>query len=93
MKENNITPEDIFFTDENIFPLQAYMNIETNKLRISKKTRRKLRVGNEKSNNLISREYHKFNNSIMVYGGIYNEGLGELIFHNENLNSFVSRKC
>ena len=89
MKENNITPENIFFTDESIFPLQAYMNRGTNKIRLSKKTRRKIRAGNEESNNLISREYHKFNNSIMVSGGISNEGLGELIFHSGNLNSFA----
>ena len=49
------------------------MNGGTNKIRLSKKTRRKIRAGNEESNNLISREYHKFNNSIMVSGGICNE--------------------
>ena len=92
MKENNISPEDIFFTDESIFPLQAYMNRGTNKIRISKKTRRRLKAGNEESNNLISREYHKFNNSIMVSGGICNEGLGELIFHSGNLNSFAYKQ-
>ena len=92
MKENNITPENIFFTDESIFPLQAYMNRGTNKIRLSKKTRRKIRAGNEESNNLISREYHKFNNSIMVSGGICNEGLGELIFHSGNVNSFAYKQ-
>ena len=70
MKENNITRDNIFSTDESIFPLQAYMNRGTNKLRLSKKTRRKIRADNEESNNLISREYHKFNNSIMVSRGI-----------------------
>ena len=34
MKENNIGPENIFFTDESIFPLQAYMNKGTNKIRL-----------------------------------------------------------
>ena len=37
MKENNLGPENIFFTDESIFPLTAYMNKGTNKIRLSKK--------------------------------------------------------
>ena len=41
MKENNIIPENLFFTDEGIFPLQAYINKGTNKIRLSKKTRKK----------------------------------------------------
>ena len=48
----------------------------------SKKTRRKIKEGNEESNNLISREFR--NNSIMVSGGICDEGLGKLIFHSGN---------
>ena len=40
MKKNKIGPENIFFTDESIFPLQAYLNKGTNKIRLSKKTRR-----------------------------------------------------
>ena len=68
------------------------MNKGTNKIRLSKKTRRKIGTGNEESNNLISREYHKFNNSIMVSGGICNEGLGELIFHSGNVNSFAYKQ-
>ena len=68
------------------------MNRGTNKIRLSKKTRRKIRAGNEESNNLISREYHKFNNSIMISGGIINEGLGELIFHSGNVNSFAYKQ-
>lgn len=80
MKENKIGPEDIFFTDESIFPLSAYTNKGANKIRLSKKTRRKLKSGDEKSIKLVSRQYHKFNNAIMVSGGICKEGLGELIF-------------
>ena len=45
MKENNIGPDNIFFTDESIFPLYAYMNKGNNKIRLSKKTRRKLKSG------------------------------------------------
>ena len=51
MKKNNIGPENIFFTDESVFPLKAYLNKGTNKIRLSKKTRKKLKSGNEKSIN------------------------------------------
>ena len=76
MKKNNIGPENIFFTDESVFPLYAYFYKGTNKIRLSKKTKKKLKSGNEKSINLVTRQFYKFNNSIMVSGGIYNEGLG-----------------
>ena len=62
MKENGITPGHIFFTDESIFPLYSYMNKGTNKIRLSKKTRRKLKSGDEKSINLVTRQHHKFYN-------------------------------
>ena len=92
MKENGIGPEDIFFTDESVFPLFAYMNKGTNKIRVSKKIRIKLKAGDEKSINLVTKPQHKFNNAIMVSGGICNEGLGEVIFHSGNLNSFAYKQ-
>ena len=52
MKENNIGPENIFFAVESVFPLYAYLNKGTNKIRLSKKTRRNLKSGDEKSINL-----------------------------------------
>ena len=33
----NIDPENIFFTDESIFPLYTYMNKGTKKIRLSNK--------------------------------------------------------
>ena len=92
MKKNNIGPENIFFTDESVFPPCAYFNRGTNKIRLSKKTRRKIKSGNEKSINLVTRQFYKFNNAIMVSGGICNEGLGEIIFHSGNLNSFAYKQ-
>ena len=59
---------------------------------MSKKTRRKLKSGNEKSINLVTRQTNKFNNAIMVSGGICDEGLGEIIFHAGNLNSFAYKQ-
>ena len=53
------------------------MNKGTNKIRLSKKAQRKLREVDEKSINLITREHHKFYNTIMVSGGVCNEGLGK----------------
>ena len=44
IKENNLGPENIFFTDESIFPLHPYMNRSINKIRISKKTE-KIEIG------------------------------------------------
>ena len=88
MRDNNIGPENLFFTDESVFPLWSYMNKGTNKIRISKKTRKKLKAGDEKAIDLVTRPKHKFNNGIMVSGGMCNEGLGKIIFHSGNVNSF-----
>jgi len=49
MKENNIWPDKIFFTDESIFPLYAYINKGNNKIRLCNKTRKKLKYGDEKA--------------------------------------------
>ena len=71
-----------------MFPLKSYLNkgariffilsgITSNKIGLSKKTRRKLKSGNEKSINLVTRQTHKFNNAIILFWGIYDEGLGK----------------
>ena len=53
MKENNIDPKQIYFTDESIFPLHSYMNKGTNKIRLCNKTRRKLKASKEKAIELV----------------------------------------
>ena len=68
------------------------MNKGTNKIRLYKKTRRKLKSGDEKSINLVTRQHPKFHNGIMVSGGVCNEGLGDIIFHSGNLNSFAYKQ-
>ena len=55
MKANNFGPENIYFIDESTFPLTSYMNKGTNKIRISRKTREKLKSGDERSINLIEK--------------------------------------
>ena len=92
MKEHNIGPENLFFTDESIFPLTTYLNRGTNKIRITNKMKKKLKSGEEKAINLLIRPQHKFNNGIMVSGGICKEGLGGLIFHSGNINSFAYKQ-
>ena len=45
MREKEITPEDLFFNDKSIFPLKAYLNRGTNKIRLCKKIQRKIKSG------------------------------------------------
>ena len=58
------------------------------KIRVSKRTEKCLRNGNESSIRLVKREFHKKVNGIMVSGGICRAGLGEIIFHSGNVNTF-----
>ena len=47
-----------------------------------------MKFGDEKATELVTRQYHKFNDGIMgimVSGGICNKGLGQIIFHNGNV--------
>ena len=92
MKAHNLGPKDVFFTDESIFPLFSYMNRGTNKIRLSKKTKNKLKAGDEEAINLLTRPQQKFTNGIMVSGGICDEGLGKIIFHSGNVNSFAYKQ-
>ena len=78
--------------DENIFPLHPYMNRGINKIRISKKTEKKLKLGDEKETELVTRQCHKFKDGIMVSSGICDKGLGQIIFHRENVNSFAYKQ-
>ena len=75
----------LFFTEWKYIPPYAYFNKGINKIRLSKKIRRKIRYGNDKSINLVTRQFHKFNKVIMVFRGICNDWFGEIIFHAGNL--------
>ena len=88
MKDNSIIPGHIHFNDESIFLQYSDMYKGTNKIRLSKKARRKLKSGDEKSINLVTRQHHKFYNGIMVSGGVCYEGLDEIVFHSRSLNIF-----
>ena len=91
MKQNGITPENIFFTDESLFFLSSYFN-KNYKVRMCKNTQRLISKGNEKALKIKQREFHKKEIGLMVSGGICNKGLGKLIFHSGNVNSFAYRQ-
>ena len=41
---------------------------------------------------MVTRPHHKFNDALLVSGGICNEGLGEIIFYSGNVNSFAYKQ-
>ena len=88
MKENGISPEQIFFTDESIVNLSSYFG-RNNKIRISRRTEKGLKNGNERALSKINLEFHNKVKGIMISGGICKEGLGHIIFHSGNVNSFA----
>ena len=71
-----------------VYFLYTHIWIGVPKIRISKKTNKKLKAGGERAISLVTRPKHKFNNGIMVSGGICRKGLGKIIFHSGNVNSF-----
>ena len=74
MENNKITPDDIFFTHESTFNLASYFN-RNMKIRISKRTAKGLKNGNESSIRLVTRDFHKKVNGNMISGGISKNGL------------------
>ena len=64
-----------FFTDECIVNLSSYFG-RNNKVRICKRTEKKLRNGDEKALEIVNKEFFKNINGIMISGGICKEGLG-----------------
>ena len=48
--------------------------------------------GNESSIRLFTRDFHKNVNGIMVSGKICKDGLGEIIFHSGNVNTFAYKQ-
>ena len=80
-----------FFTGENAFNLSSYFG-RNNKVRICKRTEKRLRNGDEKALAIVNKEFFKKDNGIMISGGICKEGLGRIIFHSGNVNSFAYRQ-
>ena len=80
-----LTYKDIMFTDETKIELGSYTN---DLIRLSPKTREKLKEGKEEAYNLINRPLKKFEKSIMVAGGISYHGMTKLIILDGTLNEF-----
>ena len=77
--------KDIMFTDETKIELGNYTN---DSIRLSPKTREKLRKGEKEAYELINRPERKFEKSLMVAGGITYNGLTKLIILDGTLNEF-----
>ena len=77
--------EDIKFTDETKIELGKYTN---DSIRLSPKTREKLRKGEKEAYELINRPERKFEKSLMVAGGLTYNRLTKLIILDGSLNEF-----
>ena len=62
------------------------------KIRLGRKTLREVKQGKESALKKITRPYHKKLNGILVSGGICQEGLGRIIFHSGNVNTFAYKQ-
>ena len=91
MKRHSITPRDIFFTDKSIFTPSSFWD-QSSKIIISKKMRKYLKKRNKKAINLIVRSTPKKENGLMISGGIWEEGLWNIIFHAGNVNTFSGKQ-
>ena len=91
MKKNRISPQNIFFTDESSFNISSFFN-KNNKIRLSNKTSRAIKRGNEIALRKVTKQFHKKLNGILVSGGICNEGLGKIIFHRGTVNSLAYKQ-
>ena len=91
MKKNEIEPGDIFFTDESTFNLSSHFN-RNYKIRLSPQTQKKINRGDELAMKKVTREFHKKENGVIVSGGISKDGLGKLIFHSGNINTFAYKQ-
>lgn len=78
--EKNIDPNTIFFTDEKKFLLNFMPNKQTNRIRLCKKSQRKIRQGNIKTIKKLEKEITKHSQGIMVAGGVCSNGIGKLKF-------------
>ena len=53
---------------------------------------KKINRGDEQDIEKVTRQFHKRENGIIVSGGICKDGLGKLIFHSDNVNSFAYKQ-
>ena len=91
MKQNNLFPDKIFFTNESVFNIASYFN-KNYKIRLCKRTSKMIKSGNENALKKVTRQFHKKQNGIIVSGRICREGLGKLIFHSGNAITFAYKQ-
>ena len=78
--DKKIDPNTIFFTDEKKFLLNFMPNKQTNKVRLCRKSKRRIKQGNVKALKLLEKEIPKHSQGIMVAGGVCSNGIGKLKF-------------
>lgn len=78
--ENQLSGKDFIFTDEKRFYLNKPYNKQSNKIRLSKLMKFKLKKGCKEAINLVTYKESQYEPSIMVSGGITSEGVSSLIF-------------
>ena len=82
----NIDFKEIMFTDECKVSLSCYTN---DWIRLDPDMKKKLKQGEKDAYELINRPSKKFENSIMISGGISYYGLSKLIFIDGTMNNFA----
>lgn len=90
--ENNIKGRDIFFTDEKRFLLDTPLNPQSNQIRLCKKSYNKLKAGDQKIEEKISKPVPKFSSGFMVSVGLSAKGVGKLIFCVGTMNTFCYKQ-
>ena len=90
--ENRITGRDIFFTDEKRFLLDTPLNPQSNQIRLCKKSYQKLKAGDEKIEEKISKPVPKFSSGFMVAAGLSAQGVGKLVFCVGTMNTFCYKQ-
>ena len=86
----NVRPikgEEIFFTDEKRFYLDAPYNPKSNQIRFSKKNLKKLNQGNQEMYEKLNRPLPKYSSSFMIAAGLSAFGPGKLIFCVGNMDT------
>ena len=88
INEKKLKGKNIFFTDEKRFILNPPLNKQTNQIRVDEKGYKEYQTGKGKLYEKISKPIPKFQQGIMVAGGICEKGVGKLIFVTGTMNSF-----
>ena len=78
--KNEIDYKKIFFTDEKRFIMNFVPNKQTNQIRLSKLTQRKLKQNNQEVEKLLTVPVEKHPKGVMVAGGVSYYGVGKLNF-------------